>query len=67
LASASGLRYGESHRAALESAHESLHRRASPAVQIAHWFNVIAIFLFAGSGWHIYDNVPVFAWLTFPK
>jgi thiosulfate reductase cytochrome b subunit len=38
-----------------------------PAVQIAHWLNVIAIFIMVGSGWHIYDNVPVIEWLTFPK
>jgi thiosulfate reductase cytochrome b subunit len=38
-----------------------------PAVQIAHWLNVLAIFIMVGSGWHIYDNVPVFAWLEFPK
>jgi thiosulfate reductase cytochrome b subunit len=38
-----------------------------PAVQIAHWLNVVAIFIMVGSGWHIYDNVPIFPWLTFPK
>ena len=38
-----------------------------PAVQIAHWLNVIAIFIMVGSGWHIYDNVPIFSWLSFPK
>jgi thiosulfate reductase cytochrome b subunit len=38
-----------------------------PAVQIAHWLNVVAIFIMVGSGWHIYDNVPIFTWLAFPK
>lgn len=37
-----------------------------PAVQVAHWLNVVAIFIMIGSGWHIYDNVPVVPWLTFP-
>lgn len=35
-------------------------------VQVWHWLNVIAIFIMVGSGWHIYDNVPVIPWLTFP-
>jgi thiosulfate reductase cytochrome b subunit len=38
-----------------------------PAVQVAHWLNVAAIFVMVGSGWHIYDNVPIFSWLLFPK
>ena len=38
-----------------------------PAVQIWHWLNAIAIFIMVGSGWHIYDNVPIIPWLTFPE
>jgi thiosulfate reductase cytochrome b subunit len=38
-----------------------------PIVRIAHWLNVVAIFIMVGSGWHIYNNVPIFAWLTFPE
>jgi thiosulfate reductase cytochrome b subunit len=37
-----------------------------PWVQICHWLNAIAIFIMVGSGWHIYNNVPVVPWLTFP-
>jgi thiosulfate reductase cytochrome b subunit len=37
-----------------------------PLVQVWHWLNVIAIFIMVGSGWHIYNNVPVIPWLTFP-
>lgn len=38
-----------------------------PVVQLAHWLNVVAIFIMVGSGWHIYDNVPIFSWLMIPK
>jgi thiosulfate reductase cytochrome b subunit len=38
-----------------------------PIVRIAHWLNVVAIFIMVGSGWHIYNNVPVIPWLTFPN
>ena len=37
-----------------------------PLVQVWHWLNVVAIFIMVGSGWKIYDNVPVIPWLTFP-
>jgi thiosulfate reductase cytochrome b subunit len=37
-----------------------------PIVRISHWLNVVAIFIMVGSGWRIYDNVPIFAWLKFP-
>ncbi|HTH96899.1 MAG TPA: cytochrome b/b6 domain-containing protein [Stellaceae bacterium] len=37
-----------------------------PLVRVVHWLNVIAIFIMVGSGWRIYDNVPIFHWLTFP-
>jgi thiosulfate reductase cytochrome b subunit len=36
-------------------------------VQIAHWLNVVAVFIMVGSGWHIYDNVPIIPGLFFPK
>jgi thiosulfate reductase cytochrome b subunit len=28
--------------------------------------NALAILIMIGSGWHIYNNVPIFAWLEFP-
>src|SRR5271169_2639836 len=37
-----------------------------PIVRLTHWVNAIAIFIMVGSGWHIYDNVPIFSWLRFP-
>jgi thiosulfate reductase cytochrome b subunit len=36
-------------------------------VRITHWLNAIAILVMIGSGWRIYNNVPVFHWLTFPE
>jgi thiosulfate reductase cytochrome b subunit len=35
-------------------------------VRITHWINVIAIFIMIGSGWRIYNNVPIFGRLEFP-
>jgi thiosulfate reductase cytochrome b subunit len=35
-------------------------------VRITHWLNAIAIIVMIGSGWGIYNNVPVFSWLHFP-
>jgi len=37
-----------------------------PIVRLTHWINAVAIFIMVGSGWHIYDNVPIFSWLRFP-
>jgi thiosulfate reductase cytochrome b subunit len=37
-----------------------------PVVRLTHWVNAVAIFIMVGSGWHIYDNVPIFSWLRFP-
>lgn len=37
-----------------------------PIVRITHWINVIAIIIMIGSGWRIYNNVPIFRWLEFP-
>ena len=39
----------------------------SPFVRATHWINAIAILIMIGSGWRIYDNVPIFSWLTFPE
>jgi len=36
-------------------------------VRITHWLNAVAIIVMIGSGWRIYDNVPIFHWLTFPE
>ncbi len=36
-------------------------------VRITHWLNAIAILVMIGSGWRIYNNVPIFHWLTFPE
>jgi thiosulfate reductase cytochrome b subunit len=38
----------------------------SPFVIATHWINAIAIIIMIGSGWRIYNNVPIFSWLTFP-
>jgi thiosulfate reductase cytochrome b subunit len=38
-----------------------------PIVRLAHWLNVVAIYIMVGSGWHIYNNVPIFSWLIFPN
>ena len=41
--------------------------RAHPwPVRITHWLNATAVLVMVASGWRIYDNVPVFKWLTFP-
>jgi thiosulfate reductase cytochrome b subunit len=38
-----------------------------PAVRIMHWINAATIIIMIGSGWHIYNNHPIFEWLTFPR
>ena len=38
-----------------------------PAVRIMHWINAVAIILMIGSGWHIYNNDPIFGWIGFPR
>jgi thiosulfate reductase cytochrome b subunit len=35
-------------------------------VRLTHWLNAIAIVIMVGSGWRIYNNVPIFHWLEFP-
>ena len=37
------------------------------AVRLMHWINAAAIIVMIGSGWHIYNNHPVFEWITFPR
>jgi thiosulfate reductase cytochrome b subunit len=36
-------------------------------VRVTHWINAVAIIIMIGSGWRIYDNVPIFSWLIFPE
>ncbi len=36
-------------------------------VRVTHWINAFAIILMIGSGWRIYNNVPIFSWLVFPE
>ena len=36
-------------------------------VRVTHWINALAIIIMIGSGWRIYNNVPIFSWLTFPE
>jgi thiosulfate reductase cytochrome b subunit len=46
------------------------HRRIpvhSRFVRITHWINAASIIIMIGSGWRIYNNVPIFSWLTFPE
>jgi len=35
-------------------------------VRVTHWINAAAILIMIGSGWRIYNNVPIFYWLEFP-
>jgi Ni,Fe-hydrogenase I cytochrome b subunit len=30
------------------------------AVRVAHWLQALAIFVMIGSGWRIYNSVPIF-------
>ncbi len=39
----------------------------SAFVRVTHWINAIAIIIMIGSGWRIYNNVPIFPWFTFPE
>jgi thiosulfate reductase cytochrome b subunit len=36
-------------------------------VRVTHWLNAIAIIIMIGSGWRIYNNVPILGWLEFPN
>jgi thiosulfate reductase cytochrome b subunit len=35
-------------------------------VRVTHWLNAIAILIMVGSGWRIYNNVPIFSFIQFP-
>ena len=35
-------------------------------VRVTHWLNAIAIVIMVGSGWRIYNNVPIFSFIEFP-
>jgi thiosulfate reductase cytochrome b subunit len=35
-------------------------------IRLTHWLNAFAILIMVGSGWRIYNNVPIFHWLEFP-
>lgn len=37
-----------------------------PLLRVTHWLIAIAVLVMVGSGWRIYNNVPIFHWLTFP-
>jgi thiosulfate reductase cytochrome b subunit len=52
---------------AAENSGLSLKKVHSPFVRVTHWFNAIAIIIMIGSGWRIYNNVPIFSWLIFPE
>jgi thiosulfate reductase cytochrome b subunit len=39
----------------------------SPFVRVTHWLNAFAMIVMIGSGWRIYNNVPIFSWLIFPE
>jgi thiosulfate reductase cytochrome b subunit len=38
-----------------------------PTVRIMHWINAGAIIIMIGSGWHIYNNDPIFSFISFPR
>ena len=58
-----------SHRVgpATRADHDRRIRVHSRFVRVTHWINAIAILIMIGSGWRIYNNVPIFSWLTFPE
>lgn len=35
-------------------------------IRITHWLNALAVVVMIASGWRIYNNDPIFAWLQFP-
>ena len=38
---------------------------SSLPLRVMHWINAIAIFIMIGSGWRIYNDDVLFAWLDF--
>jgi thiosulfate reductase cytochrome b subunit len=53
--------------AAVKNGRIGLKQVHSPFVRITHWLNAFAIVVMIGSGWRIYNNVPIFSWLIFPE
>jgi len=53
--------------AAVETGGIGFEKVHSPFVRITHWLNAAAIIILIGSGWRIYNNVPIFSWLIFPE
>ncbi len=51
----------------LNGKQETIVAAHSRFVRVTHWINAIAIIIMIGSGWRIYNNVPIFHWLTFPE
>jgi len=42
-------------------------RRLHPwPVRLMHWANALAVVMMIGSGWRIYDNDPIFSFISFP-
>ena len=35
-------------------------------VRVTHWINALAVIIMIGSGWRIYNNVPIFSSIEFP-
>jgi thiosulfate reductase cytochrome b subunit len=35
-------------------------------IRVTHWLNAVAILIMVGSGWRIYNNVPIFSFIEFP-
>ena len=35
-------------------------------VRLTHWVNALAVLIMVGSGWRIYNNVPIFSFIEFP-
>lgn len=50
----------------LDNSNSSLVRIHPLLVRICHWTNAVGIFIMVGSGWRIYNNVPILDWLEFP-
>ena len=36
------------------------------ALRAMHWINAVAMIIMIGSGWRIYEDEPLFGWLSFP-
>src|SRR5215469_18145534 len=53
--------------AAVETGGIGFEKVHSPFVRITHWLNAAAIIILIGSGWRIYNNVPIFSWVIFPE